>query len=215
MPLQGKQKAAVWSKKFFSLKSNYITNNCSNPDKVYRAVLCILYVHTTVNVYLKHFAGTALHQIILCSPYLICLCKAKRREGKPGSDLSLKCSLIYWGRSDLGGEECWWWVLCHKQVISRQQLGWVKLQSTAGQQRPRSLEELNKMRGWTLSSGTALSRLFADIWGQSGEWGREAPPSWRFYNGLSTIGFTIDLHDLRGVLPIWTGSSESGPALLS
>lgn len=53
-----------------------------------------------------------------------------------------------------------------------------------------------------LSSGTALSRIFADIRGQSGEWGREAPPSWRFYNGLSTIGFTIDLHDLRGVLPI-------------
>lgn len=179
MPLQGKQKAAVWSKKFFSLKSNYITNNCSNPDKVYRAVLCILYVHTTVNVYLKHFAGTALHQIILCSPYLICLCKAKWREGKPGSDLSLKCSLIYWGRSDLGGEECWWWVLCHKQVISGQQLGLAGW-SCRLQQVSKDLAAWKSWIKWELERFPQglLSQGFLQTYGdgvESGE-GRRLPP---------------------------------------
>lgn len=51
-------------------------------------MLYILYVHSMVNVYPKHFAGTAFHQIVLCSSYLICLWKAKLRGGRPGSALS-------------------------------------------------------------------------------------------------------------------------------
>lgn len=105
-------------------------------------------MHTIVNVYLKHFAGTALHQIILCSPYLICLSKAKRREGKPGSDLSeVQPDLLGEIRPGRRGMLVVVFVSQASDLRAAAWAGWVKLSSAVGQQRPSSLEEMNKMRG--------------------------------------------------------------------
>lgn len=78
---------------------------------------------------------------------------------------SLKCSLVYRGRSDRGAEECQWGFVYHKWVIAMKQLGPAGWSSPLGygQQRACQLERAGELNAFL----TATSFLWTgrDRWG--------------------------------------------------
>lgn len=126
---------------------------------------------------------------------------------------SLKCSLVYRGRSGWGAEECQWGFVYHKWVIAMKQLGpagWSSL-LCYGQQKTWQLDRAGGLNAFL----TAISWVFCGQAGTDGGHGRRGTSSSRFYKGLLTIGFTTGLNDIRGAGLVQTGGCESGPLLLS
>lgn len=96
---------------------------------------------------------------------------------------SLKCSLVYQGRSGWGAEDCQWGFVHHKWVMAMKQLG------PAGWSSPLCLWPAKGLAAG--ESCRAKCFLISGQAGTDGGHGRRGTSSWRFYKGLLTIGFKL------------------------